>query len=124
MKQHGLSSQSGYRRRPGHYGGRVGAVAPNRLNRNFAPAQPNQAWVTDITYIRTHEGWLYLAVVLDLYSRRVVGWKTSQVIDTQLVLDALLAAIWNRRPAVAFGVKIPTFFEVNFPSFKAIELLV
>jgi putative transposase len=54
--------------------------------------------ITDITYIRTHEGWLYLSVVIDLWSRMVVGWSMGQRIDTQLALDALLMALWRRRP--------------------------
>ncbi len=61
-------------------------------------ATPNQAWVTDITYIRTHEGWLYLAVVLDLFSRQVVGWSMQSRIDRELVLSALLMALWRRKP--------------------------
>ena len=73
-------------------------MAPNHLQRQFKAAQPNQSWVTDITYIRTHEGWLYLAVVVDLFSRQVVGWSMGSRIDTSLVLDALLMALWRRRP--------------------------
>ena len=61
-------------------------------------ARPNEVWVNDITYIRTHEGWLYLAVVLDLYSRRVIGWSLQSRITKELVLDALLMAVWRRRP--------------------------
>ena len=60
--------------------------------------QPNRVWVTDITYIRTWQGWLYLAVVLDLYSRRIVGWATRATIHRELVLDAVLMAVRRRRP--------------------------
>ncbi|EJG1759027.1 DDE-type integrase/transposase/recombinase, partial [Vibrio parahaemolyticus] len=60
---------------------------------------PNQSWVTDITYIKTHEGWLYLAVVVDLFSRRVIGWSMKSRITKELVLDALLMAIWRRSPS-------------------------
>jgi len=67
-------------------------------------AAPNQFWVTDITYIRTHEGWLYLAVVVDLFSRQVVGWSMGSRIDTSLMLDALLMALWRRRPKEAVMV--------------------
>ena len=74
MQQEGLRSQTGYRRRSGKYG-RPAVVAPNQLAQQFDVEAPNQAWVTDITYIRTHEGWLYLAVVLDLFSRQVIGWS-------------------------------------------------
>ncbi len=98
MRREGLRSQSGYRRRPGLYSGLPAVVAPNRLARQFDVATPNQAWVTDITYIRTHEGWLYLAVVLDLFSRQVVGWSMQSRIDRELVLSALLMALWRRKP--------------------------
>ena len=73
-------------------------VVPNVLNRQFRPLRPDQAWAADITYLPTNEGWLFLAVVLDLYSRRVVGWSMSKTIDATLVLDALRMAIQRRRP--------------------------
>ena len=98
LKLEGLRSQTGYRRRPGMRGGKPAVVAPNHLQRQFSVAQPNQSWVTDITYIRTHEGWLYLAVVVDLFSRQVVGWSMGSRIDTALALDALVMALWRRRP--------------------------
>ncbi len=98
LKLEGLHSQTGYRRRPGGRAGKPAVVAPNHLQREFTVAQPNRSWVTDITYIRTHEGWLYLAVVVDLFSRQVVGWSMGSRIDTSLVLDALLMALWRRRP--------------------------
>jgi putative transposase len=72
------------------------AVAPNRLERQFTVAAPNTVWVGDITYLRTNEGWLYLAVMIDLHSRQVVGWQMSRKIDQQLVNDALKAALINR----------------------------
>ncbi len=98
LKAAGLRSQSGYGRRPSMRGGKPAVVAPNHLQREFTVQAPNQSWVTDITYIRTHEGWLYLAVVLDLWSRMVIGWSMGQRIDTRLVLDALTMALWRRRP--------------------------
>jgi putative transposase len=73
-------------------------VAPNVLERDFSPGQPNRTWATDITYVWTGEGWLYLAVVLDLFSRRVVGWSMSEHIDTKLVLGALEMALEGRQP--------------------------
>ncbi|MCZ8221458.1 MAG: IS3 family transposase [Acidovorax sp.] len=100
LKREGLRSQTGYGRRPGMRGGKPAVVAPNHLQRQFKVAEPNQSWVTDITYIRTHEGWLYLAVVVDLFSRQVVGWSMGSRIDTSLVLDALLMALWRRQPHV------------------------
>lgn len=73
-------------------------VAPNRLERNFQADRPNQAYVGDITYIATHEGWLYLAVLIDLYSRAVVGWSMAERMTAQLANDALTMAIWKRKP--------------------------
>jgi putative transposase len=73
-------------------------LIPNLLQRNFDVASPNMAWVTDITYIRTWQGWLYLAVVMDLFSRRIVGWSTRPTITRELVLDAALMAVRRRRP--------------------------
>ncbi len=74
-------------------------VAPNLLNREFSVFRPDEVWVSDITYVATREGWLYLAIVLDLFSRRVVGWSMSHRITQSLALDALSAAILSRRPA-------------------------
>lgn len=74
-------------------------VAPNLLNRKFSVTMPNYAWVGDITYVWTSEGWLYLAVVIDLYSRRIVGWSMNKCISRQLVMDALTMAIWRRKPS-------------------------
>ena len=74
----------------------VGAMAANVLDRQFTAQAPNQKWVADFTYIWTAEGWLYVAAVLDLFSRRVVGWSMSATMTAQLVTDALLMAIWRR----------------------------
>ena len=71
----------------------------NLLNRRFSVITPNCVWVGDITYIWTSEGWLYLAVVIDLYSRRVVGWSMNKCISRHLVMDALIMAIWRRKPS-------------------------
>lgn len=73
-------------------------VAPNRLERQFEVSEPNRIWVSDITYVWTTQGWLYLAVVIDLYSRQIVGWSMSNFITRKLVMDALLMARWRRRP--------------------------
>jgi len=75
------------------------AISPNVLNRQFNPTQPNQAWVSDITYIRTRSGWLYLAVVLDLFARKVVGWSMAPHMQATLVCRALQLAIAQRQPA-------------------------
>jgi len=73
-------------------------IAPNLLARTFTASAPDRAWVTDITYLWTKQGWLYLAVVLDLFSRRVVGWATSRNVDRHLALSALEMAVVKRRP--------------------------
>ena len=72
------------------------AIAPNVLDRQFTATGPNQKWVADFTYLETGEGWLFLAAVLDLYSRRVVGWSMQATMTTQLVTDALVMALWRR----------------------------
>jgi putative transposase len=75
------------------------AVAPNLLGQQFEVSGPNRVWVSDITYIATDEGWLYLASTLDLYSRRVVGWAMSESLSTAIVVDALEMAIGRRAPS-------------------------
>ncbi len=97
MKEHKIRAIRGYKR-PRHRAGKLAAVAPNRLKRQFTAEQPDAAWVTDITYIRTWEGWLYLAVVIDLHSRMVVGWSMKATLARELVLDAVLMAVWKRKP--------------------------
>jgi putative transposase len=71
-------------------------VAPNLLNRDFTATAPNQKWVGDISYVWTQEGWMYLAVVIDLYSRAVIGWSIQSTMSRQLVCDALMMALWRR----------------------------
>ena len=75
------------------------SVAPNLLNRNFDIEEPNKVWTADITYIWTLEGWLYLAVVVDLFSRQIVGWSMAKQMKKQLTLDALAMAYWRRKPS-------------------------
>lgn len=98
MREAGISSQRGYKRHPGFKGGKVSHIAPNTLERQFEIDQPNKVWVTDFTYIRTHEGWLYLTIVLDLFSRQIVGWGMKHNPRADLVIDALLMAVWRRKP--------------------------
>jgi transposase InsO family protein len=74
-------------------------IAPNLLNRQFEVKEPDTVYVSDITYIWTHEGWLYLAVILDLFSRQVVGWSLSNRMSRELIMNSLRMAIWRRRPA-------------------------
>ncbi|HEY0845763.1 MAG TPA: IS3 family transposase [Noviherbaspirillum sp.] len=98
MRKALLRSQTGYHRRPGYRKGQPSVVAPNHLQQQFDVAEPNRVWVTDITYIRTHEGWLFLAAVIDLFSRQVVGWSMQPRMDRELALNALLMAVWRRQP--------------------------
>ena len=72
-------------------------VAPNLLEQDFSAGRPDQKWVSDITYIWTDEGWLYLAVVLELYSRRVIGWAIAERMTATLVRDSLIMALWHRK---------------------------
>lgn len=74
-------------------------VAPNLLNREFKVEEPDRVYVSDITYVWTNEGWLYLAVILDLFSRQIVGWSLNSRMSRKLVMDALRMAIWRRQPA-------------------------
>jgi len=76
------------------------AIAPNIVDRNFTPDAPNKLWAVDISYVRTWAGWVYLAVVIDLYSRRIVGWSLADHMRTELPLDALKSAVAIRRPGV------------------------
>jgi len=76
-------------------------IAENILNRDFTTPEPDWAWVADMTYIWTSEGWLYLAVIIDLFSRRVVGWSMAEHLRTEVVLSALKAALGQRQPAEA-----------------------
>ena len=97
MREHRIRALRGYKR-PRYKSGAPAVVAPNRLEQQFTVDEPDRAWVTDISYLRTHEGFLYLAVVLDLYSRMVVGWSMKAHLHRDLVLDALVMAVWRRQP--------------------------
>lgn len=87
----------GYSRKP-KSGAKPSELAPDALQRQFDVSRPNKAWVTDITYIRTWEGWLYLAIVMDLFSRKIVGWAVRPTIGRELALDAVMMAVRRRRP--------------------------
>ncbi len=92
MQRHGLRAKSMKKYRPANTGQPRDCVHNNQLNRQFTVAKPNQVWVGDITYLRTTEGWLYLSVLIDLFSRRVVAWQMSTRIDQHLVNDTLRTA--------------------------------
>jgi putative transposase len=100
MRRLRLVAQPKKRRRPVDQGERrESAIAPNTLAREFTATAPDQKWVADFTQIWTRQGWLYVAAVLDLYSRRIVGWSMKARMTADLVTDALVMAIWRRRPA-------------------------
>ncbi len=94
----GIKAQIGYKRRPGSYGGKPSVVVDNILARQFDVEAPDRVWGKDITYIRTQEGFAYLAVVIDLYSLRVIGWSMQSRQTTDVVLQALLMVVWRRKP--------------------------
>ena len=97
MHGNALKARPRRRKMPSDTGLRViSAIAPNVLDRQFHAMAPNRKWIADFTYIWTAEGWLYVAAVIDLFSRRVVGWSMSATMTAQLVADALLMAIWRR----------------------------
>ena len=105
MQQHGIQARGKRRFRVTTTDSRHNLpVAPNLLNRNFTVAAPNRAWTGDLTCIATDEGWLFLAVVIDLFSRRVVGWSMQTDMRSSLVIDALEMAWYQRRPDLAAGL--------------------
>jgi putative transposase len=99
MQQHGIRARGKRRFRVATTDSRHDLpIAPNRLDHDFSPPRPDTAWAGDITYIATDEGWLFLAVVIDLFSRRVVGWSLQSHMERSLVIDALEMAWQHRRP--------------------------
>ncbi len=110
----GIQAQIGYKKKPGVYGSKPSVVVDNTLDRQFTVVAPDRAWVTDITYLRTHEGFAYLCVVIDLFSRRVVGWAIQSRQTSELAVQALLMAIWRRKPGS--GLLIHSDQGVQFTS--------
>ena len=100
MRVNNIKALHGYRTQR-YVVSKPAALTPNLLKRAFTVSKPNTAWVTDITYVRTWEGWLYLAVVMDLFSRKVIGWSVRPAIVKELVLDAVLIAVRKRKPKKA-----------------------
>jgi transposase InsO family protein len=99
MQRHGIRARGKRRFRIATTDSRHGLpIAPNLLDRNFTVAAPNQAWAGDVTYIPTEEGWLFLAVVMDLFSRRIVGWSMRDNMRSEIVIDALEMAWFQRSP--------------------------
>jgi putative transposase len=98
MRLANIRAIRGYKVPRAYYGGQPNEAAPNHLDRQFEVDAPNRWWVSDITYIHTHEGFLFLAVVMDLFARNIVGWSMASRITDDLVLDALTMAYWRRKP--------------------------
>jgi transposase InsO family protein len=112
MRQHGIRARGKRRFRIATTDSRHGLpIAPNLLERNFTVATPNQVWVGDITYIPSDEGWLFLAVVLDLFSRQVVGWSMRADMGRELVIDALDMAWFSRSPDSKTSPKTELIFH-------------
>jgi putative transposase len=97
MKEARIKAIRSYKR-PRYVAGKPSIVTPDRLQREFTVDRPDRVWVSDITYIRTWQGWLYLAAVMDLFSRKIVGWSMKPTLTRDLVLDAILMAVWRRKP--------------------------
>lgn len=97
MQTNGIRAKSGYKTKK-YSSGKPSVVHPNMLLQKFSVDEADKKWVTDITYVRTYEGWLYLSVVIDLFSRRVIGWSMDSQMNKELVIQALLMAIWKRHP--------------------------
>jgi putative transposase len=93
-----IKAQIGYKHRTGHYTGKPSLVVDNTLDRQFDVNEPDQFWVADFTYIRTLEGFAYFAIVIDRFSRRVIGWSLQSRSTTELALQSLLASIRRRKP--------------------------
>lgn len=98
MKKAKLKADIGYKRRC-FKSSVPSTIADNHLQQQFVVCEPDTAWVSDITYIKTYEGWLYLAVVVDLFSRKVIGWSMQQTMTSDIVIKALLMAVWRRPKA-------------------------
>lgn len=98
MKKHGIRAKTKRKFRATTDSKHKLPVAPNLLERNFSPEKPNQTWASDITYVWTREGWLFLAVIVDLFSRQVVGWSLDKTMNKELVLSALRQAYFRRKP--------------------------
>lgn len=126
MRSSKIRALRGYKKR--HFkAGHPAVVATNRLEQNFRVDGPNKVWVTDITYLRCKSKWSYLAAVMDLYSRKIVGWHVSERMNTDLVLTALLNAVKTRRPASSLivhsdqGSQYSSYDWMNFLKAKGLK---
>jgi putative transposase len=97
MRENDIRAQLGYRTRRSDVG-KPAKLIPDLVKRNFDVLKPNRVWVSDITYIRTWEGWLFLAIIMDLFSRKIIGWATRSTMHRDLVLDAIMMAVKERHP--------------------------
>ncbi len=108
MRKAGLQGCMRGHRRGTTRRGKRSAAAEDLLKRNFVATRMDEIWVADITYVATREGFLYLAFILDVYSRRIVGWAMENHLKTEIVVDALQMAVWRRKPAPGLWCIIPT----------------
>lgn len=97
MRANKIAALRGYKKRR-FRADKPASAAPNLVARKFVAGAPNEIWCTDITYIRCKGSWIYLAAIMDFYSRKIVGWSVDHLMTTDLVLDALQSAIWKRNP--------------------------
>ena len=121
MRRHGLAARTRKRYKVTTDSKHKRPVAANLIQRNFSVQKPNRLWTSDITYIRTQEGWLYLAVFLDAYSRRIVGWSMNHLLNDQLIVNAFKQAQHHRQPAPGLIVHSDRGTQYCSRSFK--ELL-
>lgn len=120
MQLAGIKALRGYQAPKGCYGGSIKPSIPNLLDRKFDVQAPNQWWVSDITYIHTHEGFLFLAVVMDLFARNIVGWSMNSTMTTDLILDALTMAYWRRKPTDKVMLHSDQGSQYNSKKFKCL----
>ena len=120
MKEHGLQARPPKRFQKTTNSRHGEGVSPNLLGRDFTADAPNQKWLSDITYIWTGEGWMYLATILDLYSRQIVGWRTSSSLDASFVVEALKDAIGKRRPPAGLIVHSDRGVQYASRAFRAV----
>lgn len=118
MKQHGIRAKTKRKFKVTTDSRHDLPVAPNLIERDFRPALPNRVWTSDITYIETDEGWLYLTVMMDLFSRQVVGWSIQSRMSRQLVIDALRMAWFRRKPQAGLIVHRTAAASIAALSFK------
>jgi putative transposase len=120
MQLAGIKALRGYKAPKGCYGGSIKPSIPNLLDRKFDVQASNQWWVSDITYIHTHEGLLFLAVVMDLFARNIVGWSKNSTMITDIILDVLTMAYWRQKPTDKVKLHSDQGSQYNSNKFKSL----